>query len=351
MINSKNLSAGIDNLLFNCAKLYSGDDLLIIREKESLGWYKDDISDLVLSAASKKGIKASLIEVGQPDNIEKKSIKNAINGHSCTIFFSRIGDQDRFEEKKYTTKRVMSYVRSAQSLSSPFGTINYFANIAFKKSIDKILSEAKKITITCPLGTKISGLKHNNTIEKSSEVSVIRFPLVVPTPIDCSLFSGNVVLDNYLTPTGSKVYEPNSLKINKPTNFLIDSGRITSIEGDKDDVKNINNHYDIVSKKFNLDRDRVHSWHPGLHPAISYKKSIQKDPDQWSNTMFASPKFLHFHTCGAYAPGEICWMLENHSVYVDSIPLWENGSLLPFNFKITSECLEKNEEIKSLFVN
>ena len=67
--------------------------------------------------------------------------------------------------------------------------------------------------------------------------------------------------------------------------------------------------------------------------------------------MFASPKFLHFHTCGDYAPGEICWMLENHSVYVDRIPLWENGSLLPFNFKITSECLEKNEEIKSLFVN
>ena len=54
MINSKNLSAGIDNLLFNCAKLYSGDDLLIIREKESLGWYKNDISDVVSSTASKK---------------------------------------------------------------------------------------------------------------------------------------------------------------------------------------------------------------------------------------------------------------------------------------------------------
>ena len=135
MINSKNLSAGIDNLLFNCAKLYSGDDLLIIREKESLGWYKNDISEVVTTAAIKKGIKTSIIDVGKPDNSEKKSLIKEVNEHSCTIFFARIGDQDRFEEKKYATKRVMSYVRSAESLSSTFGTTNYHSNIALKNSI------------------------------------------------------------------------------------------------------------------------------------------------------------------------------------------------------------------------
>ena len=351
MINSEKLSVGVDNLLINCADLKVGDDLLIIRERESLGWYKNDISEVVATAAIKKGIKTSIIDVGKPDNSEKKSLIKEVNEHSCTIFFARIGDQDRFEEKKYATKRVMSYVRSAESLSSTFGTTNYHSNIALKNSIDSILSEAKRITITCPLGTNISGHIRNNSKEKDNEVSVYRFPLVVAKPINCSLFSGNVVLNNYLTSTGSKVYEPNFLKINKPINFKIDNGYITNVEGIEEDLKSINDHYDFVSKKFNLDRNCVHSWHPGLHPGVHYDKNIEQDPDQWSNTVFASPKFLHFHTCGNYAPGEICWMLKNHSVFVDNLPLWQNGHLTPFNFKNTSECLEKHKEIKSLFVN
>ncbi len=351
MINSEKLSVGIDNLLINCANLKAGDDLLIIREKENLGWYKNDISEVVSAAAIKKGIKTSIIDVGKPGNSGNEWLMKAINQHSCAIFFARIGDQDRFEGKKYTTKRVMSYVRSAESLSSPFGTTNYHSNIAFKESIDKIFSEAKNITVTCPLGTNISGRINYNSEEKTNEVSVFRFPLVVPKPINCSFFSGNVVLNNYLTSTGSKAYEPNFLKINKPINFIINNGRITNLEGVEEDLKNINAHYDMVSKKFNLDRNCVHSWHPGLHPSTSYHNNIKKDPDQWSNTMFASPKFLHFHTCGDYAPGEICWMLENHSVFVDNKPLWKNGYLTQFNFNRTSECIEKHKEIELLFTN
>ena len=76
MINSEKLSVGVDNLLINCANLKVGDDLLIIRERESLGWYKNDISEGVAAAAIKKGIKTSILDVGKPDNSEKKSLNS-----------------------------------------------------------------------------------------------------------------------------------------------------------------------------------------------------------------------------------------------------------------------------------
>ena len=60
---------------------------------------------------------------------------------------------------------------------------------------------------------------------------------------------------------------------------------------------------------FSIDEKAVHSWHSGIHPGINYSKKISFNPDMWSNTMFVSSKYLHFHTCGNYAPGEICWMV------------------------------------------
>ena len=51
--------------------------------------------------------------------------------------------------------------------------------------------------------------------------------------------------------------------------------------------------------------------------------------DRWSNTVFSSPRALHFHTCGAYAPGEICWMVIDPTITLDGAPLWRAGALNP----------------------
>ena len=37
--------------------------------------------------------------------------------------------------------------------------------------------------------------------------------MLVPTPVSAKKFSGKVVLTKYLTPSGSKVYEPASLAL------------------------------------------------------------------------------------------------------------------------------------------
>jgi len=46
--------------------------------------------------------------------------------------------------------------------------------------------------------------------------------------------------------------------------------------------------------------------------------------------IFGSPRHLHFHTCGAYAPGEITWAVLDANVSFDGREYWRDGTLCYF---------------------
>ena len=256
------------------------------------------------------GIKTTILEVGGPQNDSKSKLTEVIDDFDCTIFFARIGDQDRFDKSSFNTKRVMSYARSAENLASKFGCTHHQALIELKKAINTIFSKGGNVKITCPLGTNISGELPKLKIDESTDVGVLRFPMLVPTPISAKSFSGQVALSKYLTPTGSKVYEPPNLELKKDIFSIVEQGKISGFEGDQETINRVKNHYSGISKMFNIEKYNIDSWHAGIHPGTYYDFPIEDDPDRWSNTIFGSPKFLHFHTCGDYAPGEICWMVK-----------------------------------------
>ena len=349
MGNSEKLSKGCHNILINCANLSESQTLLIIREKEEFGWYKKDISETIYSEAKSMGLRPEILEVGEPENDAKNKLAEIINEYDCTIFFARVGDQDRFEKSSFKTKRVMSYVKSKKSLMSSFGSTNHFALLELKNVINKLMMDSNYIEILCPLGTNVFGKINKSTTLESGEVGVLRFPVVVPAPILANNFSGKVALSNYLTPTGSKVYEPNSLKLNKTIFAFLENGKIVSFEGDKKTVDDVENHYTRISNIFNIEKYVAHSWHAGMNPGTSYDYDISENPDRWSNSIFGSPNYLHFHTCGNYAPGEICWMLPNHTIKIDGKAIWENGNLKVHSFEETLSCIDKWTDLKSLY--
>ena len=104
MINLENLKKGANNLLINCADISDQDTLLIISEDPALGWYEKDISDAVSKIANNMGIKTKVLEVGGPQNDSKNKLTEIINDFDCTIFFARIGDQDRFDTSSFKPK-------------------------------------------------------------------------------------------------------------------------------------------------------------------------------------------------------------------------------------------------------
>ncbi|MFK5978263.1 MAG: hypothetical protein QM488_05190 [Rhizobiaceae bacterium] len=351
MTKETDIKKGVHNLLINCAKLEANETLLIICEDPELGWYDAAAPKAVAGAAAALGVTATILAVGEPENDIDPSIDAAIAAHDCTIYFARIGDQDRFGELPPGKRSVMVYARTIEALASTYGSTSYHAFKALKTAVDSIMLAALNIEITCSLGTRLSGKPSKKAREEKADVSVHRFPLGVPLPIEATQFSGQVALTNFLTPTGSKSYQPESIVLEKTTFAEVEDGRISRYSGDTDQITKIENHYKMVADKFNIDRDIVHSWHAGIHPGISYLASAADNPDRWSNTVFTSPRFLHFHTCGNYAPAEICWMVLDPTISIDGINLWEDGELQPMRFPESKAVLEQWPELHALIQN
>jgi hypothetical protein len=343
------LAAGARNLLVNCADLDPDQSLLIVAEDPALGWYDRAVADAVAAEAEVMGITPTVLSVGAPENTRSTGISEAVAAHDCTVFLSRIGDQDRFEEAPPGRKTVMCYARDAAMLASAYGRTPHQACLDLKAAVNDVLFGSRRIDIRCPLGTDMTGTFSSQERESSSDVSIRRFPVGVPQPVGAASFAGRVALARYLTPTGSKVYDPAFLKLEHTVFATVEAGHISGFEGDADEVGRIEAHYANIADHFGIDPNVVHSWHAGIHPACSYTANAADNPDRWANTVFTNPRVLHFHTCGAYAPGEICWMVLDPTVTVDGIDLWEQGRLKPERFRQTTASLDRWPELVALF--
>ncbi|MEM5471499.1 hypothetical protein WNZ14_07160 [Hoeflea sp. AS60] len=340
--------AGAYNLLINCGGFKRGEKLLILHEDPALGWYDQAAPLAVAETASELGLVAHLVQVGAPSQPLDPVVSAQIAESDKIVYFARIGDEDRFGDAAPGKTSVMSYIRSAAMLASAYGRLEHQAMLSLKQAVNDVLARASRIDIECPLGTQVTGSPITNP-NGAVDVSMRRFPMGVPAPVSAERFSGRVALAGYLTPSGNRAYAPAWLALEKTIYAEIENGRILDFSGDAETVASVRNHYHHVSSLFGIDAGAVHSWHAGIHPGVKYDMAVADDPDRWSNTIFTSPGYLHFHTCGAYAPGEICWMLANPGVCVDGVALWSQGQLRPELHDETRSCLEAFPALKQLF--
>ena len=324
---SDNLAEGARNLLINCARAAAGDSILILHEDPALGWYDLEAPQAVADEAGRLGMKATQWMVQGPDKSGRLSeeVLAAMARHDQSVFFARIGDQGRFSIQHSGRPAVMSYAINAQMLASPFGRFHYQAFLDLKDALNRSLDAAGEIRITCASGTELTGRADRDN--GPEDVSVRRFPMGIYKPISTANFSGRVAITKYLTPTNSRPYRPDFLAMDDTVFAIVDGNHIARFEGSAQSVAAVENHYRHVAETFDIMPMFVHSWHSGMHPACAYPYPAADNPDRWSNTAFPNPRILHFHTCGAYPPGEICWMVFDAVVETDGHVLWNRGAL------------------------
>ena len=73
--------------------------------------------------------------------------------------------------------------------------------------------------------------------------------------------------------------------------------------------------------------------------------------ETWGGAAFGNPRILHFHTCGAYAPGEISWNLFDPTIEVDGANLWENGTLKIKRINGAEKILQQYPDLEDLFAH
>ena len=108
----------------------------------------------------------------------------------------------------------MSYARNIEMLASQFGTTNYKIHLDLKKSIDEVFIHNKNLKIRCPLGTDVTGSCYK-IFSDNNDVAIKRFPMLVHSPISATLLSGVVIVEKFLTSSGSSFYSPSNIKLNE----------------------------------------------------------------------------------------------------------------------------------------
>ena len=93
----------------------------------------------------------------------------------------------------------------------------------------------------------------------------------------------------------------------------------------------------------------MHSWHAGIHPACTFQGRAHDNLERWSSSAFGNPRLLHFHTCGAYAPGEICWNVVDPTVIADDVAVWQDGMLQIGDLPGGAALLADHPDLAALF--
>jgi len=341
-------SAGAANLIDNCIGDVKGMKILLVCEDPRHGWYDSAAPDLVHRALLARGATVRRMIVDLPENQPNADVQAAMNKADRVIFFSRLGDQGRFDWHYTGPPCVMSYALNEGMLEGGYGSLNHLSMCQLKAAIDEVTLSAGHVRVTCPLGTHFEG-SPRATASAGSEVVIRRFPMGIPQPVLSDGFRGQAVLSHYLTPTGSKIYTPACLPLREPVVAHFEANRITGFSGATDVVANVEAHYERVAQEFGLDGYNIDSWHAGIHPLMAYDQPASVDPLRWAGTTFQHPRVLHFHTCGTGPPGEICWMILDPTIEIDGVALWENGKLHPERFAITKQVLEQDPALAAAF--
>ena len=317
---------GALNLLENCAKARAGDRLLIAWESPDYGYFDDNAVACVRQAAERLGVLVQDIEVGfNPDKPElTPELLEEFANADIVLFLARLGDQLRFSEMPRGKKIIVSFALDRHLFGSGFANGHHEAFLQIKEAVNAALASAENVRLTCPAGTDVSG-KPEMDLSATGDTSILRFPMSVFTPVPAHSFSGRVALGGFLTGTGSRYYDDYTVEFAGQVIAHLKNGRLTGFTGEARDVARADAHYSRVAGLFGIDRDFVHSWHAGIHPGCGFPWDMRENYERWGGAAFGNPRILHFHTCGAYAPGEISWNVIDPTIEVDGVTLWDSG--------------------------
>lgn len=344
------ISIGALTLLRDCVGGKAGQRLLIVSESKGSDFYDEDAPAITAEAARTLGMTVYETQANTfaDDTEGTELLLQTLKGFDHVVFFSRVGDQIRFAHDHQIPPATMCYTLNRNALNSAFGTACYTGLCEVKKVIDDAFLTARHIHVSCANGTDYSGCP-NWENQQPVEVSLKRFPMLIPQPVPASGFSGRIALSRFLIGTGSRFYEPYYLPLPTTVFACVDNNEITHFDGHIADVKRVEDHYRMVADQFSIKPWFVHSWHAGMHPGCDFPGHAESDILRWSGSAFGNPRILHFHSCGEYAPGEISWNIVDPTITIDGVAVWENGCLHPERLKNSAAVLDKHPRLAALY--
>lgn len=309
--------------------------MLLVLEPQNQQFYCPALTARVASKIIESG---GIVTKVYPDITAQQAdfpdaIRTAMRATEHTIFFNRIGDYARFVGMTGAGSKTICYARNGGMMNSPFAGMRYTLMTTLLEKLEAELLHAARWKIECDLGTDIAGSFYWRSHEHDQhgvddDFSMTLFPVTTFKPVLCHDATGVVALSRWLMPAAAVKVGPDALDFCGVVKAIVNNGYLEQFDGEPEAAQKISDYYDLVSAKLQVNRNRIHSWHAGINPLTSFGRNIEQDFEGWCSISFASPRYLHFHTCGDQPPGEIAWSVFNPSVSIDGERFWHNGQFV-----------------------
>ncbi len=338
--------AGAKSLIEDAIGARSGQTLAIVAEDAGLGIYDAMVPECVADVAGTLGIHTEIIPVRDHAGLDDipPDVARALTDFDHVLFHARLGDTLRFSDIPGSATKTMSYALDLSILGGPSCTVPHRVMEEIRTAFDGHADTARTWRITCANGTDLSGAQDVEKVARgeAEDFTVTRYPVCAPRPLACDQANGVVAISHWLMASGNRPYPDDELILPRPVLAHVENGRMAGFEGPRELVAQIEAHYKRVGDLLGVDPWRVHSWHAGLNPGCSYPVRGTHNIERWGKVAFANPRYLHFHTCGDYAPGEIAWSLFDADVWFEDKQMWENGELIYLKSPEIQEILARN---------
>ena len=185
---SKDLAAGINNLLLRCVGAKTGEKLLLVGEAGKGAYYESDLCLLVREEASKQGVDARVLYAEPVVDAASVSdqVREEMSSSDAVVFFSRLGDQTRFLPSPGSGKKVMCYTLTKAHLRSPFATVDHQKMTQMLQMLESSIHSASNYQVETPDGTNLTGeIIADGNRKISTAFHVELFPVMIFEPINC----------------------------------------------------------------------------------------------------------------------------------------------------------------------
>jgi hypothetical protein len=331
------LIAGVNNLLHNCAKIQSGERLLLVGESGPNPFYEPGLCDSVARVIRHQNIDVRVIHAipGKGADDFPERVLEAMQKADVTIFFSRLGDQVRFVESAGPGRKVMAYTLTKAHLTSPFATTDFDLMSEVEKELISMIRRAQSYRISHSNGTDLYAEMTQNfdmSGEESSSDSIIKFsvqlfPVVIFPPIELHHLNGTLVLEHFLTSSSTRAYENSVLMLDSPVRVDVEDSIMTEFKGNAAVVSEVRNQLEQSAAITGGNPYQLNSWHTGINPHTFFKGNPFDDLERWGTVTFGSPRYTHIHAAG-HDPGDCAIQLFDCDIWFDDQQIWDSGRMI-----------------------
>ncbi len=320
------LEQGARNLLEVCAGLQSGDRVLLVGEEGQDLYFDPALCSAVAQVADRLGMIPEVVLAQPVDNALQfpDHVREAMGRADRTIFFSRLGDQVRFNLGGEKAGAVMTYTLDLEYLAAPFANVNFNVMKRIHDALLDMILNAKTYHIFGDCGTDLTSEIKTDRGNAITDFALELFPVMIFPPVNCHKMNGLLAIKHFVTSSSTRAYEGSTLVLDQPVMVEVKDSRMVAFDGPQKLVDKLKTQLERGAALTGGDPWLINSWHTGINTGTYYKDDPYADLEKWGTVAYGSPRYTHFHVAGI-DPGDVAFHLMDMTIVFDEDTAWDRG--------------------------